>query len=145
MDTVARIPPLDRRRAAQIAEAELAAFQRVVSELDRSDWDRPTDSASWSARDIIAHVAGQYEELARLGTFLRRLRAAKRNYPGRIALDGRNQVQLDELAGRSPAELTAHLSWYGPKGLAAVRRMPGSSAACPAPSSSRNPRCPAGG
>lgn len=34
-------------------------------------------------------------------------------------------VQIDELAGRSPADLTAHLAHFGPKGLATIRRMPG--------------------
>jgi uncharacterized protein (TIGR03083 family) len=125
MDKVDRIEPLSRLRAAEVADAELTAFQDMVSALDGLDWDRPTDSAGWSVRDIVAHVAGQYEELARLGTFLRRLRVAKRRYPDRIALDGHNQVQIDELAGRSPAELTAHLAHFGPKGLAAVRRTPG--------------------
>ncbi len=125
MQTVARIDPLSRRHAAEVADAELAAFQQVVASLDGPDWDRPTDSAGWSVRDVVAHVAGQYEELARLGTFLRRLRTAKRRYPDRIALDAHNQVQIDELAGRSPAELTAHLARFGPKGLAATRRMPG--------------------
>jgi uncharacterized protein (TIGR03083 family) len=125
METAERIEPLSRRRAAEVADAELAAFQDVVRALDGPDWDRPTESAGWSVRDMVAHVAGQYEELARLGTFIRRLRAAKRRYPDRIALDGHNQVQIDELAGRSPAQLTAHLARFGPKGLAAVRRMPG--------------------
>jgi uncharacterized protein (TIGR03083 family) len=125
MQTIARITPLSRHRAAEVADAELAAFQQVVSELHGPDWDRPTDSAGWSVRDVVAHVAGQYEELARPGTFLRRLRAAKRRYPDRIALHGHNQVQIDELAGRSPAELTARLARFGPKGLAAIRRMPG--------------------
>jgi uncharacterized protein (TIGR03083 family) len=125
VQTVAHIPALSRRRAAEVADAELAAFLTTVSTLDGADWDRPTDSAGWSVRDVVAHVGGQYEELARMGTFLRRLRTAKRRYPDRIVLDGHNQVQIDELAGRSPAELTAHLARFGPKGLAAVRRMPG--------------------
>jgi uncharacterized protein (TIGR03083 family) len=125
MQTTARIIPLSRHRAAEVADAELAAFQRVVSELNGPDWDRPTDSAGWSVRDVVAHVAGQYEELARPGTFLRRLRAAKRRYPDRVTLHGHNQVQIDELADRSPAELAAHLARFGPKGLSAIRRMPG--------------------
>lgn len=125
MQSVARITPLSRRRAAEVADGEFAAFHEVVSGLDGPDWDLPTDSAGWSVRAVVAHVAGQYEELARLGTFLRRLRAAKRRYPDRIALDGHNQVQIDELAGRSPAELRAHLARFGPKGVAAIRRMPG--------------------
>src|SRR5262245_8587163 len=125
MQTVARPAPASRRHAADVAGAELATFQHIVSGLRGQDWDRPTDSAGWSVRDVVAHVAGQYEELARVGTFLRRLRAANRRYPERIRLDGHNQVQIDELAGRSPAGLTSHLARFGPKGLAATRRMPG--------------------
>ena len=124
MQTVARPAPASRRRAAEVAAAELAAFQHVVSGLHGQDWDQPTDSVGWSVRDVVAHVAGQYEELARPDTFLRRLRAANRRYPERIRLDGHNQVQIDELASRSPAGLTAHLAHFGPKGLAATRRMP---------------------
>jgi uncharacterized protein (TIGR03083 family) len=124
MTTVAPDAAGSRRRAAEPAEAELAAFRQVVSELPGLDWDMPNDSIGWSARDVVAHVAGQYEELARPATFLRRLRAAKRRYPDRIALDGHNQVQIDELADRSPAELTAHLARFGLKGLAATQRMP---------------------
>lgn len=125
MTTVDRIEPLQRRRSADVLDAELAAFREVVSTLDADDWGRPTDSAGWSVRHVVAHVAGQFEELARIGTFLRRLRVAKRRYPQQIALDGHNQVQLDELVSKSPAELTAHLDRFGPKGVAAIRRMPG--------------------
>jgi uncharacterized protein (TIGR03083 family) len=125
MQTVAHIAPVSRHRAVEVANAELATFQQAVSRLDRTDWERSTDSAGWSVRDIVAHVAGQYEELARPATFLRRLREAKRRYPKRIALDAHNQIQIDELGGRSPAELAAHLARFGPEGLAAIRRMPG--------------------
>jgi uncharacterized protein (TIGR03083 family) len=124
MPTITPISPISRHRAAEIAEAELAAFREVVSELDGSDWDVPTDSIGWSVRHVVAHVAGQYEELARPATFLRRLRAAKRRYPERIALDGHNQVQIDELLDRTPVELATHLARFGPKGLAATRRIP---------------------
>jgi uncharacterized protein (TIGR03083 family) len=122
--TVSRIAPPSRQRAAEVADAELAAFQAVVAELHGPDWEQPTDSAGWTVREVVAHVAGQYEELARLGTFLRRLRTARRRYPDRIVLDAHNQVQIDELAGQPTAELTAHLARFGAKGLAATRRMP---------------------
>lgn len=121
----ARIEPLTRSRAADITEAEVTAFQQLVATLDRADWEQSTHNAGWRVRDVVAHVAGQYEELARIATFLRRLRTGRRRYPDRIALDAHNQVQIDELAGLSSPELVARLGRYGPTGVRAVRRIPG--------------------
>ena len=120
-----RIEPLTRSRAADVTAAELGAFRDLVATLDGADWTRPTDSAGWTVRDVVAHVAGQFEELARLGTFLRRLRTARRRYPDRTVLDAHNQVQLDELAGKAPGDLVTHLDRFGPAALRALRRMPG--------------------
>ena len=119
------IAPPTRQQALATLTAELSAFQRLVATLNDEDWSRPTASAGWTVRDLVAHVAGQFEEQARFGTFRRRLREAKRRYPDRIALDAHNQFQIDELAGRPTAELTAHLARHVPLALRAIRRAPG--------------------
>jgi uncharacterized protein (TIGR03083 family) len=121
----ARMEPLTRSRAAAVTEAELRAFQELVADLGQADWEQSTHNTGWRVRDVVAHVAGQYEELARIGTFLRRLRTGRRRYPDRIVLDAHNQVQIDELAGSSPTELVTHLGRFGPAGMRALRRMPG--------------------
>lgn len=121
----ARIEPLTRDRAADVTEAELTAFHQLVAALDQADWERPTYNTGWRVRDVVAHVAGQYEELARIATFLRRLRTGRKRYPDRIALDAHNQVQIDELAGLPPVELVTYLGRYGPPGMRALRRVPG--------------------
>jgi uncharacterized protein (TIGR03083 family) len=114
-----------RTKALETFAAEVAAFQRLVESLDADDWSRPTASAGWSTRDVVAHVAAQCEELARFDRFLRRLRGSRKRYPDRIMLDAHNQFQIDELAGRPTAALTAHLARFGPAAVRAVRRMPG--------------------
>jgi uncharacterized protein (TIGR03083 family) len=114
-----------RQQALATLTAELDAFQRLVAALDDDDWSRPTASAGWSVRDMVAHVAGQFEEQARFGTFRRRLREAKRRYPDRIVLDAHNQFQIDELAGKPIAELKRHLADHVPLALKAIRRTPG--------------------
>jgi uncharacterized protein (TIGR03083 family) len=121
----ARIEPLTRGRAADVTEAELNAFQELIATLGQADWDQPTHNTGWRVRDVVAHVTGQYEELARIGTFLRRLRTGRKHYPDRIVLDAHNQVQIDELASSPPAELVTRLARYGPAGVRAVRRIPG--------------------
>ncbi len=120
-----RIGPPARESAATVREAEFTAFRTLVSTLESQEWRRPTLSAGWLVRDVVAHVAGQYEELARIAVFLRRLRTARRRYPDRTTLDGHNQVQVDELAGQPPAALVARLDRYGPAALRALRRIPG--------------------
>jgi uncharacterized protein (TIGR03083 family) len=122
--TTARIEPLHRSHAAQIAEAEVRAFRDLIAKLEEADWDRATDSAGWRVREVVAHVGGQYEELARISTFLRRLRSAHNRYSDRTVLDGHNQVQIDELGAKTPGELVARLDRFGPAGLRAVKRMP---------------------
>ncbi len=69
---------MTRQQALATLTAELQAFQHIVATLNDDDWSRPTASAGWTVRDLVAHVAGQFEEQARFGTFRRRLREAKR-------------------------------------------------------------------
>ncbi|SDY81525.1 TIGR03083 family protein [Asanoa ishikariensis] len=116
---------LSRRRAAEVAAAELRAFGAALASLDDTDWARPTDCPDWTVKDVVAHVCGQYEELSKPTVLLHRLRVARRRYPDKIALDGHNQVQIDELGGLPPAELFAHLQRNGPVALKRIRLMPG--------------------
>jgi len=125
MATDARPHALSRTRAADVAAAELRAFHAVVASLDDSDWGRPTDCVGWTVKDVVAHVCGQYEEFARPGTMLRRLRTARRRYPDKITVDGHNQVQLDDLGRLAPAALVAHLAKHGPVAIRRFRLMPG--------------------
>ncbi|GIF70776.1 maleylpyruvate isomerase family mycothiol-dependent enzyme [Asanoa siamensis] len=125
MATDTRPHALSRSRAAGVAAAELRSFLAAVAALDETDWVRATDCRGWTVKDVVAHVCGQYEELARPTVLLRRIRMAKKRYPDLIALDGHNQVQLDDLGRLQPAELYAHLAKNGPVAIRRVRLMPG--------------------
>jgi len=125
MATDTRPYPLTRRRAADVAAAELRAFGDLLASLGDADWALTTDCDEWTVRDVAAHVCGQYEELARPTTLLRRLRTGRRRYPDRIALDAHNQVQIDDLGRLPPAALVAHLARYGPVAIRRIRLMPG--------------------
>ncbi|MEV0714273.1 maleylpyruvate isomerase family mycothiol-dependent enzyme [Asanoa sp. NPDC050611] len=115
---------LSRRRAADVAAAELRAFGAALASLDDTDWVRATDCKGWTVKDVTAHVCGQYEEIAKPTVMLRRLRTAKKRYPEMIALDARNQVQLDDLGRLSPQELFNHLAKNGPVAIRRIRLMP---------------------
>jgi uncharacterized protein (TIGR03083 family) len=116
---------LSRRRAADVAAAELRAFSDMLASLDDPDWGRDTDCDDWTVQDVAAHVCGQYQELAHPTVLFRRLRTARRRYPDRTPLDGKNQVQVDDLGRLPPEALNAHLARHGPVAIRRIRLMPG--------------------
>ena len=116
---------LTRRQAANVADAEMGAFYDVLVSLDAGDWALETGRDGVTVRAVVAHVCGQYQEIARPATLLRRIGLARRRYPERGVLDGRDQVRLDDLASLDPDALVAHFARYGPAAIRAMRRMPG--------------------
>ena len=55
---VDEIPPLDHDDATSLAEAEYARLLGVADTLSPQDWQRPTDCAGWSVRDMLGHLLG---------------------------------------------------------------------------------------
>jgi uncharacterized protein (TIGR03083 family) len=79
-------------------ETELARTQALLSGLRPADWQRPTDCPGWTVHDIVAHMTGQSEELARPDRLIRRIHRAC-TLPGTGMLDKRNQLQVQDRAG----------------------------------------------
>jgi hypothetical protein len=73
--------------------------------------------------DIVAHMAGQSEELARPDRLIRRIRRA-RQLPGPGVLDKRNQLQVQDRSSSSSQQLIADLGYWGHKAARAARRIP---------------------
>jgi AcrR family transcriptional regulator len=102
MTAVTHIEPLNRRRAVDTLAAELPRSPTSSRRWrPRTGTNRPTAPAgrsrTWSRTSPVSSKS--WLAWARSS---RRLRVAKRRYPERIALDGHNQVQIDELSTRSP-------------------------------------------
>ncbi len=115
----------DRGRAADVFAAEVRAMTDVVDDLRPGEWSQPTMSAGWSVRDLVAHVGGQWEELARFDRLLRRLLVGRRRYPARIVLDGHNQVQIDDVADQPTSVVVERMHRFGPAAVRGARRLPG--------------------
>src|SRR5215471_5737064 len=120
-----QIAPITPGRVAEVATAELAACLALLASLDDSAWPAPTDCAGWTVHELTAHLAGQYQGLARPGVYLRRHRRAHRRYPALSRLDAHNRQQIDDLGGHTGPELAAMLATIGPKAIRARRRVPG--------------------
>jgi uncharacterized protein (TIGR03083 family) len=115
-------PPVDD--ALRTVRAELAVFAELLRELEPDDWARPTACPGWTVHDVVAHVTGQSEGMARPGRMIRRIRRARREGGTVGILDRQNQYQVDDRAGLTAAELTAEFVRWGGKAVAAAGRIP---------------------
>lgn len=118
------IPRTPRQRAFEVIEAERVAFLALLRELDAAAWQRPTACPGWTVHDLVAHVIGQYEEQPRPWLLIRRVRQARKRYPGLSTLDGHNQCQLDDRREVPPEELVDQFARESARGLRALRRLP---------------------
>jgi uncharacterized protein (TIGR03083 family) len=121
----ATIRAMTRDEGAAASSADLSATLALLRQLGDDDWSRPTDCPGWNVADVVAHMVGQYQELARFFTMVRRLRLGHRTYPDRSRLDAHNQQQVDDLTGLAPAELVEAMERFGPRGIRGRRRIPG--------------------
>jgi len=87
-------------------EPEVARFEALLRTVDAADWDRPSRCAGWSAGDVAKHVVGQFADVA-AGRF------------DGLGTDEATQREVDERAGRGPAEVADELASLRPQ-LAAL-------------------------
>ncbi|RBY78635.1 DinB family protein [Blastococcus sp. TF02-09] len=96
----------------ELARTEREDLRDLLSGLSPEQWRAPSLCASWSVRDVVAHMLS-YEELG-----ARQL--AERFLRGRLSVDRVNDITLRENASRTPEQLIqlldAHLD---PTGLTA--------------------------
>jgi uncharacterized protein (TIGR03083 family) len=118
------IPRPSLRRATEIRHAEVAAARELLSALDRDDWPRATACDGWTVHDVVAHMAGQWEELGKPWILLGRIRRARRQYPSSGVLDGHNRCQLDDRRDLVPSDLVAVYGRATASALRVLRRMP---------------------
>jgi uncharacterized protein (TIGR03083 family) len=119
-----QIPQTPPRVAARAVEAEQRAALDLLSTLAADDWERPTDCAGWTVRDLVAHMLGQYEELAATGLMVSRLIRGIRRYPALSRLDAHNRVQIEDMAELTHAQLLDRLALAGPRAVRALQRTP---------------------
>jgi uncharacterized protein (TIGR03083 family) len=122
------IPPLTHSEAIAMARFELDRFLALVANLSDNDWEKPTACTQWNVRQILAHVTGAAASYARWAEF-RRQGNPKVHRPYRSSglsfLDNMNQIQVDDRASATPAELIEELRTVGPRAIATRERLPG--------------------
>lgn len=81
----------------------------VLSQLGENDWTRlvySTESGTWTARDVLAHLADSEKGL--LGQ-AQRISAGQKGVPADFDLTRWNKRVVEKRAGRSPAEMLADI------------------------------------
>src|SRR5687767_7089965 len=106
------------------AELEYARLDELLRGLDATGWDRPTDCAEWTVRQVVAHLVGAAEGNASVREAARQARLGKRARPGAPLVDGINDVQVAERADVSPSRLLDDLADAGARGVCGRRRVP---------------------
>jgi len=123
----AQIPALSHVEAASMASAELKRFITLVKGLSVEDWSKPTACPLWNVRQMVAHVTGAAAGYAHWAELKRQYSPwAQRPYrrAGLSLLDAINQIQVDDRAHVSPADLITELHTVGPRAIATRRRLP---------------------
>ncbi len=118
---VESIPRISRVEAPWHARTAYRRIVLLLEDLSETEWGRPTDCAGWDVQAMVAHLAGATAFCASIREAGRQAFAGGRlvKGTGRPLVDGINDVQIRERAGRSPTELVEELRRTLPK---AVRR-----------------------
>jgi uncharacterized protein (TIGR03083 family) len=113
--------------ATAMAWTELDRFLNLADSLSDEDWTRPTRCTRWNVRETVAHLAGSAAAYARFAEF-RRQGSGKIQKPyrqqGFTKLDAQNQIQVDDRAAATPAELLAELRILAPRQIALRAKLP---------------------
>ncbi|WP_448319920.1 maleylpyruvate isomerase family mycothiol-dependent enzyme [Streptomyces sp. CO7] len=118
------IPRTPAVQARRVNEAEIRASVDVLGSLPPEAWSRPTACTGWTVRDMAAHEVGQCEELVKPWLMFTRVRRARAEHPGLGALDGHNEVQIDDRADVPGEQLAGELERFGLRGVRSLGRMP---------------------
>ena len=130
------IPATTRQEAAGLMAVALDRFVDLLERLDPDDWGKPTGCTLWNVKEVAAHKAGSLAGFAGWAEFRRQVGpGARRPYRARgmSQLDAMNQIQVDDRADRTPAELIAELREAGPRAVRTCLRLPGPVRALPLP------------
>jgi uncharacterized protein (TIGR03083 family) len=116
---VESIPRITRAEAPWHARTAYRRIVLLLEDLLETDWARPTDCAGWDVRAMVAHLAGATAFCVSIGEGSRQAFAGRHLVKGtdRPLIDGINEVQLRERAGRTPAELVEELRRKLPKAV----------------------------
>ena len=101
-------------------EPELVRFESLIRSVDANGWDQPSRCEGWSAGDVAKHVVGQFADVV-AGRF------------DGLGSDEATQREVDERAGRGPADVADELATLRPQIVGLLAMFDDDAWASPAP------------
>ena len=112
------IPPLSHEEAYRMGLVQVERFIELLESLQESDWTLPTSCTLWDVREMAAHVAGAAEGYSSFKNFRRQFASRElKKYArkGLKGIDATNQLQVDDRAAKTPAEIITELKSIAPR------------------------------
>lgn len=110
---VATIPKSTHAEAGQLSQMAYERLLDVLMQLSGTDWTQPTYCTEWMVRDMTAHLAGSVTGSTSFAEFRRQ--NVQNPYLKEFSdpVDGTNKLQLEDRAGKTPAELVTEFRQNG--------------------------------
>jgi uncharacterized protein (TIGR03083 family) len=124
---VAAIVRIAHQEAMQLAAEENSRFHHLLLHLGTEDWQKGTDCARWSVRDIAVHVTASAEAQASFVEFARQVvrgRGLTKEIGGRHWVDGVNEAQLRARSHVSAQEIPGKWEQASAAALMARQQLP---------------------
>ncbi|MFG1927682.1 maleylpyruvate isomerase family mycothiol-dependent enzyme [Cryptosporangium sp. NPDC048952] len=120
---ISALARIDHIEAMDLTVVEHDRFHAQIDALEPDDWERATDCAGWSVRDVVVHVLGSARAQASPKEMVRQVRAGRRSGAKRWR-DRANATQLAEGAELTPAGLPDAWATASYQALHARQRIP---------------------
>ena len=117
------LPGLSHNQSIELGRQQIDALVRELKQLDRDDWDKPTDCDRWAVRDIVAHVLGWAQVTPSPAEMvkLRKSSMALRKEMGG-SLDSQNEAMVLARRDMTPDQLISELENAAPRFLTFRKR-----------------------
>lgn len=124
---VAAIGRIAHQEAMQLAAEENTRFHNLLLQLGTDDWQKGTDCARWSVRDVAVHVTASAEAQASFVEFARQVirgRGLTTKIGGRHWVDGVNEAQLRARGHITAEEIPSRWDHASAAALTARQQLP---------------------
>jgi uncharacterized protein (TIGR03083 family) len=119
----ARVPAIAHDQAMHLAATEYQRFLDLLRSLRPTDWTTRTECPGWDVRAMATHLLGMVEMAASQWEIIRQMTLARRG--GDVFIDALTQLQVDERADMTPAQIIDRFAARVPKAVRSRRRTPG--------------------
>lgn len=116
--------PMDHDDWVRAADEEYRRLIELLEGLGADQWALHTDCTGWDVRAMVAHLTGAAAWAASLRELVRQARHSRGLLPDADAVDGMNELQVQERAGHTPAQLLEELAEVAPRAVRARARLP---------------------